>query len=112
MADYDDVNTPLIAYVGGLSVIITAAIIMLLQVVYYRAEAQQQAIEEQTPPPAELTEIITQQQAKLSGYRVINQDKKIVAVPIDRAMDLVVAELAPSTVPKPAAHQDAKETTK
>ncbi|MEW6235563.1 MAG: hypothetical protein AB1656_09275 [Candidatus Omnitrophota bacterium] len=42
--------------------------------------------------PAELTALVKEQQAALIGYRWIDKEKKIAAIPIERAMELVVID--------------------
>jgi len=53
-------------------------------------EGEKQKFIEQKP--AELEALVKEQQAALSGYRWIDKEKKITAIPIDRAMELVVIE--------------------
>jgi hypothetical protein len=93
MAKRDDVNTPAIALVGFISALLFFAIIILLQVMFYRIESRQRA-EDLRQPPAELTALVQRQQATLADYRWIDQKKGIAAIPIDRAMELAVADLA------------------
>ncbi len=92
MATRDDVNTPVIALVGLISALLFFASIILLQVMFYRIEAQQRYEKDISQPPAELTALVQQQQARLAEYRWVDEKKGVVAIPIDRAMELVVAE--------------------
>ncbi len=94
MAQRDDLNTPLIAIVGFLGAIATFAIIVVLQVLYYQLEAAEQLRKEISPEPAELASAIADQKAKLADYRWVDQQKELVGIPIDRAMQLVVDDLA------------------
>jgi hypothetical protein len=94
MAHRDELNTPLIAIVGFLGAIATFAIIVVLQVLYYQLEAAEQLRKEISPAPAELASAIADQEAKLADYRWIDQQKQLVGIPIDRAMRLVVDDLA------------------
>lgn len=94
MAQPDDLNTPMIAIVGFLGAIATFAIIVVLQVLYYQLEAVEQYKKEVSQAPAELSNVLADQEAKLAGYRWVDQQKRLVAVPIDRAMRLVVDDLA------------------
>ena len=96
MASYDDVNTPLIAYVGVMSVILLVVIIVALQVVYYWYAGRQQTADEFIQAPAELGSLLAEQQASLTSYRLIDPQKQVVGIPIGRAMDLVVTELSSS----------------
>ncbi len=71
----------------------TFAVIVLLVVVYYGVEAGQLA-EKNAEPPAEITNLVAKQQATLTSYRWVDRDKQIAAIPIRRAMELVVADLS------------------
>ena len=93
MTTHDDLNTPMIATVGLLGAILVFAIVVLLMVVFYRFEARQQA-EMNRQPPAEVSNLVAEQQAELARYRWVNEQQKIVGIPISRAMDLVVGELS------------------
>ena len=106
MATRDDVNTPAIALVGLISALLLFAIIILLQVVFYRLEAQQRYEKDVSQPPAELSNLVHNQQARLAEYRWVDEKKKIVAIPIQRAMELVLADLSISA--KPAGGKEGK----
>jgi hypothetical protein len=103
MAKSDDLNTPAIALVGFISALLFFAIIILLQVMFYQIESRQRA-EDLRQPPAELTALVQRQQAALADFRWIEQKKGVVAIPIERAMELTVADLS-----KPPAAKDGKE---
>jgi len=94
MATGDDVNTPVIALVGFISALLFFAIIILLEVAFYWAEAQQRYEKDVSQPPLELTTLTHNQQARLAEYRWVDEKKGVVAIPIDRAMELVVADLS------------------
>jgi hypothetical protein len=93
MATGDDVNTPVIALVGFISALLFFAIIILLEVAFYWAEAQQRYEKDMSQAPLELTTLTHNQQARLAEYRWVDEKKGVVAIPIDRAMELVVADL-------------------
>jgi len=95
----DDLNTPKIAVVGFISAIIVFAIIILMQVMFYWAEAQQRLVKDIDQPYLEIANLTADQQAKLVKYQWIDEKEKIVAIPIKRAMELVVAELAEKSSP-------------
>jgi len=97
MASHDDINTPMVAVVGFLGAIVVFAVIVLLIVVYYNAEGRQRAEKDLTIPPAEIRRLVAQQEGQLADYRLLDSEKKIVAIPISRAMKLVVDELADSS---------------
>ena len=45
----------------------------------------------------DLGQIVAAQQNQLNGYRVVDREKNVVAIPIDRAMDLIAREWASGT---------------
>ena len=94
MANHDDINTAAVAVIGVVSVILTAAMVLLLIVLFYQFEAGQQQAEEFQQQPPEITSLTARQEAGLAEYRMIDPEKKTVAIPIRRAMDLVVEELS------------------
>jgi hypothetical protein len=106
MTTRNDVNTPVIAMVGFLSAILFFAIVVFLEVLFYRTEAQQRTVDNAVPAQ-ELTTLVQNQQARMAEYRWVDQKKGQVAIPIHRAMELVVAELS-----KDAGPSERKGTTK
>jgi hypothetical protein len=92
MAQYDDVKTSKIALVGFLSTIIIVIIVFVLQVIYYHAVAVQFQEKDVETPLVEVQTATSTQQAKLLQYHWIDQAKGVVAIPIDRAMEIVVRE--------------------
>ena len=102
MATGDDVNTPVIALVGFLSALLFFVIVVFLEVIFYWTEARQRYVSDFGEPPQELATMVHNQQARLAEYRWIDQPKGVVAIPIDRAMELVVADLS-AAAPPPAA---------
>jgi hypothetical protein len=99
MAPRDDVNTPVIALVGFISALLFFAIIILLEVMFYRIESQQHYEKDINQPPQELTALVQREQARLAEYRWVDEKKGVVAVPIDRAMELVLADLSSGAKP-------------
>lgn len=97
MASHEDINTPMVAVVGFLGAIVVFAVIVMLIVVYYNEEGRQRAEKDLSVPPAEIRRLVAQQEGQLADYRLLDSEKKIVAIPISRAMKLVVDELAAST---------------
>jgi hypothetical protein len=103
MAEENKVNAGTIALVGFVATVLVVEIILLLMVLYYHVAAQQAYEKDISQPAAELVKIETAQRAKLNEYRWADPQKKIVAIPVSRAMKLVVEELA-------AAEETASET--
>jgi hypothetical protein len=54
-------------------------------------------------PSAELSTVLARQRARLAGYRWVDRDKKIAAIPIDRAMAIVTARGSNAYAPIPGA---------
>ncbi len=100
----DDVNAPLLALIGFLSAIVVFAIIVLLTVIYYAAEARQEYAKNISQPYTEVENLLSSQQAKLIEYRWVDRENDVVAIPIDRAMKLVVAEERSDRRSAPSSH--------
>jgi hypothetical protein len=78
--------------VGAVGVILLAVVIILLQVLFYRtteAERWRKVVSQQ---PEELRQVQAEQLDQLNSYRWIDEQNGVVAIPIDRAMELVVRE--------------------
>lgn len=97
MNDYG-VNTQKVVLAGLLGVILTVAAIMALQVLYYRYTSGVEATEKFSEPSPKLQKLLAEQEERLAEYRridtEIDTEKGIVAIPIERAMELVVEELS------------------
>jgi hypothetical protein len=80
--------------VGLLSVILTIDAVVGLQALYYWQLDQVETSDELYRPSAKLKVLLADQQKRLTDYRVVDVKKGTVAIPIDRAMKLVVNELS------------------
>jgi hypothetical protein len=92
----DDLNTSIIAVVGFIGTIIIFALIIFTQVLFYWTEAKQRVVKDIDQPFLEYANLTADQQAKLAKYQWLDQEKKIVAIPVNRAMELVVDRLSKS----------------
>jgi hypothetical protein len=92
MPDYDDVNTPLVALIGFLCTVLVFAIVIALAVLVNSAQEHQQYEKNISQPYTKLESLLASQRIKLVEYRWVDQKKQVVAIPIDRAMQLVVAQ--------------------
>jgi len=99
VAYYEDVKTSTIAYVGLVSVLTTFVLVLLLEVLYYRYRTAQTETLGGGAPPAALTDLVSQQQTTLTVPRIVDSQRGVVTIPVSRAMDLVVAELADGKSP-------------
>ncbi|WP_237228157.1 hypothetical protein [Rubinisphaera sp. JC750] len=93
MAQYDDLHTGTITLVGVVSAILTFVIIAAAQVLYYQYQEVETARKEIDVPITASDNVILEQEAILSNYGWLDQEKGIVGLPIDRAMQDVLAEL-------------------
>lgn len=93
-AKYDDLNTPLIAMVGFVSAIFTFVAIVGFQAGYYYVESTVEMAKTKAIGPSKGETILAEQRGKLASYAWVDRDQKSVAIPISRAMSLVVEEQA------------------
>lgn len=85
-------NTPLTAVVGIVFAIVLFALVVLLQAFFYRQEQQENVRKVVAVGPEELSQLRAQQEELLHSYKILDPQKGVVAIPIDRAMGLVVRE--------------------
>jgi hypothetical protein len=95
MADYG-IQLGKVVFVGLLGVILTIDVVVGLQALYYWQLDRVETTEELHQPPAKRAALLAAQEARLADYRMADAKKGIVAIPIGRAMELVVAELSRS----------------
>jgi hypothetical protein len=106
MANYEDVRTPMVAVIGLIGAISTFAIVVLLMVVYQGAQQRQEYVKNVSQSPVELNDLLADQRAKLNNYRWLKEvdeggkKREVYAIPIQRAMELVVAERSSGGRPK------------
>ena len=96
--NYEDVNTPVIFAIGFLAVVVLIAVVLFCQVLYYQTKEQMDVEKDINQPFVELSNLQSEQEGKLASY-AWDAKTKTASIPIDRAMDLVLAEL---TRPEPA----------
>jgi hypothetical protein len=78
--------------VGAVGIIMLAVVILLLEVLFHRtteAERWRKVVSQQ---PEELRRVQAEQLDRLNSYRWIDEQNGVVAIPIERAMELVVQE--------------------
>lgn len=91
----DDNGDPRIlgAAVASLAgVILTVALVLFLEVLYYDSEEAQLQDKVYSQPVEALVRVRTQQEEELHSYRWVDREKGVVAIPIERAIQLVVGE--------------------
>jgi hypothetical protein len=104
MADYGT-NTRSIVLVTLLGAILTAAIILALVVGFRWYQDRLETSVRINQRPAKLESLRERQNAWLTDYRLMDPEKRTVAIPVSRAMDLVLTELSaqPPSLPQPTA---------
>jgi hypothetical protein len=93
MVERDEVNAQRIAVIGILGALVAFAIMVGVLVVYYDAMAAQFRDKELTEPNRELESLRAEQREKLGQCAWVDRPKQVVAIPIDRAMDVVVRDV-------------------
>jgi hypothetical protein len=87
-------STVVIGVVGALVLVV---IVIALQALYYRAEQAEVVRKVYQAAPEEWSRLRAEQEARLHAYRWVDKQKGVVAVPIDRAIELLVRGEAPLT---------------
>jgi nitroreductase len=85
-----------IAIIGIVGALILFVIIVGLQALFYGMEREEVTRKQVASPPMTVTQLRAQHEEQLTTYRWIDQKAGIVAIPVDRAMKLVVAESSKS----------------
>src|SRR4051812_17895202 len=93
MVQSDDVDAQTVAVIGICGAIITFVLIVLVQVLYYRMERLDEEKKFVEPGSTEVQTLVAEQKASLNGYRWVDKGKGVVAIPIERAKELVVEGL-------------------
>jgi hypothetical protein len=79
---------------------LVAITLIALQAYFGRATAREEQVKLIQPMPEERSRIETEQRARLSGYHWVDRDAGVVSIPIERAMQLVVTDLAAEGAPR------------
>lgn len=90
MESYDP-KSGLVAVVGVVSSVVLVVAIVVLQALYYRAQDKENVRKAVFAPP-EVQSVQAEQLGQLEGYRVVDPEREVVAIPIDSAMELLIAE--------------------
>jgi len=88
----DNLDNGLILTIGVLLVVLVFAIVLLLQGWFYKAQHEEHLRKVVQPRSEELAGAIAAQQDALHRYRLLDAEAGRVAVPIERAMQIVVRE--------------------
>jgi len=94
-----DPNTPRTVLVGFVGTVLLVVIIVALQTLFYNVEKKEYQRKIVNQIPEELASLKAQQTENLHAYRWIDKASGIVAIPIDRAIELVVQESSNPAAP-------------
>jgi hypothetical protein len=100
-ADPDALTTATVGIVGAILVIVVVVLVQGLYESAHRAEFRRKVVAE---VPAELRSLRDAQRAKLQATGWVDKQNGIVAIPIERAMDLLASDpnpAAPIILPAP-----------
>ena len=89
---YEDPNVPMSVLIGIVGAVLLFVIIVVLQVVFYRMEATELETKVYSQPSEARAKLDAEQLEQLNSYGWVNQAESTTHIPIDRAMELVVAE--------------------
>lgn len=90
----DDVNAPLIALVGIVSAILLFIITIGAQAWIRSFQERENYRKVVSPRDEKLARLEATQMESINAYRMVDTQKGVVAIPIDRAMEIVVKDLA------------------
>lgn len=90
---HDGLDTPALVTSGIVAAIATFAVIVGLQVLYLRFAAAQAAKNQGASTARSSASSIAEQKSKLNRYGWIDRSKNVVAIPIDRAIEISAKEL-------------------
>lgn len=93
-ADYRDPDAWTVLTVAIVGAVLTVASVVALQALYYQVEESENRAKVVALPPRELTMLRENQTRKLEQYRFVNREAGLVEIPIERAMELTVRDLA------------------
>jgi hypothetical protein len=94
MVRYDDPNVQLSALVGIVGSVLLFVIIVGLQAMFYAMQEDELRLKVYTQTSEELRRLDAVQLEELNSYGWVDQQNGVVRIPIQRAMELTVQELA------------------
>ena len=93
MAYREDLDMGKITLISLVSLLVTVALLLFLQVLFYGFEQRQLVSPKYNQPNADMTKYVADQQGQLVSIRVVDRQRQVSTIPIQTAMELVVAEL-------------------
>ena len=92
MEERREIDTPLTVVVGLVGAILVFVLVVALQALFQRVERGELERKVVAAPAQELEALRAEQLEALSEYRYVDRAKGIVAIPIERAMELEVRD--------------------
>jgi hypothetical protein len=106
-AEKDEISVGLITLVGVSFALLLFVIFTATQAWYYNLQNTEYYYKVITQKPAELTNLVSEQQAQINSYKWVDQKNQVVQIPIEQAMALVSSGKGiyplPTPTPPPAA---------
>jgi hypothetical protein len=93
MFEEESIDSQRVAVIGIFTAVVIFIIIIGVQVLFYRV-GKQDVVKKDSGRPRDLAEVMTEQQSTLNTYRWVDRDTNTVTIPIKRAMQLEVENLA------------------
>ena len=88
----ENVDSAMITTIGILLVVLTFVVVLMVEGWFYQAQHEEYVRKVIEPRSDKLASALAEQQEALHTYRVVDPKAGTVAIPIERAMELVVRE--------------------
>ena len=98
----DDPKAPMTIVITVVGALLVFVIVIALQAFFYNSEEAERGRKVYSEAPEELARLRAQQLEGLRSYRWIDSQKGVVAIPVQRAMELIVREQGGPTGVGPA----------
>jgi hypothetical protein len=85
-----DVNVPLVVTIGIISGVFLLVLVIGTQAWYQSEEIDESAVKSDMYPHQELIDLKTTETGLINQYRWMDKAHDVVAIPIDKAMDIVI----------------------
>ncbi|MDZ7638164.1 MAG: hypothetical protein U5J83_07920 [Bryobacterales bacterium] len=105
-----DARVGFIAWAGVAIVVFLVVTVLSVQAYFDSVHEREEYVKVLEPVSEDYKNLRAREDAELFSYKFVDREKGIVRLPIQRAMDLVVAEAKAGTPAYPTARQPVKET--
>ena len=106
----DEISVGLITLVGVSSALLLFVIVTALQAWYYNLQNTEYYYKVITQKPAELTNLVSEQQAQINSYKWVDQKNQVVQIPIEQAMALVSSGKGIYPLPTPTPRRQSRQS--